>query len=315
MKCAGRVRLAAVLAVALALTGCGADAPGTRFITASTAAASTAAFSTAPPWLRDGYRKTPPGHGVWTQTTLSGARTGYKLPAWIYVPAAYFHPQQQTRRFPVVILLAGFPGAIENWARQGGMLPILDQMMASGQLPPMILVSVTQNPQPDRDSECVNAVGGAQVDTYLALDVPEAVAAQLPVATDRTNWSAMGYSTGGYCAVDLALRHPDRFAAAISLDGYFTPATDNTTGDLFKADQAARRSFTPMVTIHDRRPFPEYFYLVVGDAEARSKKDAAAFAAAVHPPDGVTVADIPGVHNWTTWNHALPAALTWLAAH
>jgi S-formylglutathione hydrolase FrmB len=267
----------------------------------------------APAWLLTARAHGRPGTGVWAQTTLSGARTGYALPAWVYVPDAYFDPAQQSRRFPVVILLAGFPGAIENWARQGGILPILDQMMADGRLPPMILVSVTQNPVPDRDSECVNAVGGAQVDTYLALDVPEAILGQLRVATDRLAWSAMGYSTGGYCAVDLALRHPDQFAAAVSLDGYFAPELDRTTGDLFHNDATARRSFTPMQTIHDRRPYPLRFYLVTGDAEAASRRDAKTFAAAVHPPDSVTVVDVPGVHNWTTWNHALPAALTWIA--
>jgi enterochelin esterase-like enzyme len=278
----------------------------------SAAASPTPPRINAPPWLLAAQRQARPGAGVWTQTTLAGRRTGYQLPAWVYVPSAYFDPAQQARRFPVVLLLAGFPGAIENWQRQGHMLPILDGLMAQGKLPPMILVSVTQNPEPGRDSECVDAVGGAQVDTWLAQDVPDALGAQLRVATDRTQWSAMGYSTGGYCAVDLALRHPDRLASAVSLDGYFAPAIDNTTGDLFKHDRAAQRSFTPALTIHDRRPYPVRFYLVVGDAEAKAERDARTFAAAVRTPDAVKVVDVPGVHNWTTWTHALPDALTWL---
>lgn len=44
----------------------------------------------------------------------------------------------------------------------------------------------------------------------------------------------MGYSTGGFCAVNLAIRHPDQFSAAVSLSGYFHAVTDNSTGDIYK---------------------------------------------------------------------------------
>jgi pimeloyl-ACP methyl ester carboxylesterase len=166
--------------------------------------------------------------------TISGRRTGYALPAWVYVPDAYFDPTQPTRQFPVTILLAGYPGAIENWQRQGHIVEVLDRLMSTGRIPPMILVSATQNPVAGRDSECVDAVGGARADTYLSQDVPESIGDHLRVLPDRSAWSLMGYSTGGYCAVDLALRHPGQFSAAVALDGYFGPAHDATTGDLFR---------------------------------------------------------------------------------
>jgi S-formylglutathione hydrolase FrmB len=123
----------------------------------------------------------------------------------------------------------------------------------------------------------------------------------------------MGYSTGGYCAVSLALRHPERFAAAVSLDGYFEPALDATTGDLFKKDAALQRSYTPLQTIHDKRDLPLRYYLMVGDAEQRSKQAARSFAGVVRAPDSATIVDVPGGHNWNTWNSALPGALSWLA--
>ncbi len=296
----------------LVLAGCGGGAPGARF--AAPTASPTPKEPNAEPWLLEARRSGQPGKGVWTSMTLPGRRTGHDLPAWVYVPDAYFDPGQRDRRFPVVLLLAGFPGAIENWDKQGHMLPILDDLMGRAAVAPMILVSVTQNPQADRDSECVDAVGGAQADTYLSQDVPEAIAAHFRVVTDRKGWSMMGYSTGGYCAVDLALRHPDRFTSAVSLDGYFAPIVDKTTGDLFRGDAAAQRAYTPLRTIQDRRPAALRFYLVVGDAEAKAKQAAGTFAAAVRAPDTVTVVDVPGGHNWDTWNHALPAALTWLAA-
>jgi enterochelin esterase-like enzyme len=266
------------------------------------------------PWLAKARAASGAGRGVWTPLQLAGRRTGYALPAWVYVPDAYFDLGQPTRRFPVSILLAGFPGAVENWDRQGHLVPILDRLIADGRIPPMIMVSVSQNPDARHDSECVDAVGGFMADTYLAQDAPETIAQHLRVAADRSAWSLIGYSTGGYCAVDLALRHPDRFSAAISLDGYFAPALDASTGDLFKHNAKLKRSYTPTATIHDHRAQPLRFYLMVGDAEPKAKTAGSAFAAEVRPPDSATLVDLTGGHNWNTWTTALPAALSWLAS-
>jgi enterochelin esterase-like enzyme len=265
------------------------------------------------PWLAEARRHSGAGHGVWTSMNIAGRRTGYQLPAWVYVPDAYFDDARPDRRYPVVLLLAGFPGAVENWERQGKMVGVLDQLMSEHKIPPMILVSVSQNPEPNRDSECVDAVGGAQADTYITQDATEVIRQHLRVAEDRSSWSLMGYSTGGYCAVNLALRHPDQFAAAVSLDGYFAPAIDATTGDLFKHDAAALRAYTPIQTIHDKRDQPLRFYLIVGDAEPKAKQAGHAFVGMVHAPDSAKVVDVVGGHNWTTWNSALPGALDWLA--
>ena len=266
------------------------------------------------PWLAKARRASGPGKGVWTTLTIAGKRTGYQLPAWVYVPDAYFDPAQSTRQYPVVELFDGYPGAPTTWDRQGHLPAMLDRLIAANRIPPMIFIAPTQNPTAGRDSECVDAVGGARADTYLTQDVPDAVIGHLRVTADRTAWSTMGYSTGGYCAVDLALRHPREYASAVSLDGYFSPAIDATTGDLFKHDATVQRGYTPAATIHDRRAVPLRFYLLLGDAEPRVGQAGRTFAAAVTPPDTVTVVNIPGGHNWGTWTSALPAALAWLAA-
>jgi enterochelin esterase-like enzyme len=211
------------------------------------------------------------------------------------------------------MLFAGYPGSPQNWERQGHLVTVLDQLMAEHRIPPMIMIAASQNPTGNRDSECLDAVDGAKADTYLTQDVPEAISEHLRVIADRSAWSLMGYSTGGYCAVDLALRHPGQFSSAVSLDGYFQPAVDGTTGDLFKHRADVRRAYTPIQTIHDKRDAALRFYLLVGDAEPTAKQAAHVFAAAAHKPDDVTIVDIPGGHNWGTWTAALPGALAWLS--
>lgn len=266
------------------------------------------------PWLAKARRDSGPGKGVWTSLTIAGKRTGYRLPAWIYVPDSYFDPSHATRQFPVSIVLSGYPAPPEIWEQAAHLAALLDKLIANGRIPPMIFVAVTQDPVPHRDSECVDVVGGTKADTYISQDVPDVITQHLRIIADRSAWSTLGYSTGGYCAVDLALRHPHEFSSVICLDGYFVPANDATTGDLFKHNAAVQRSFTPLRTILDKRDVPLRFYLLVGDAETNLEKAGRAFAAEVRPPDTVTVVNIPGGHNWGTWAAALPAALAWLAA-
>jgi enterochelin esterase-like enzyme len=267
-----------------------------------------------PEWLAAARKVSGTGRGVWAQMTISGRATGYSLPAWVYVPDAYFDANRPDQTFPVFMLLAGFPGRVENWDSQGGMVAILDQLIDAGKIPPMIFISVSQNRDATHDSECVDAVGGFRADTYITQDATEAIRSTFRVDTDRTSWALMGYSTGGYCAVDLALRHPTQFAAAVSLDGYFAPAIDNTTGDLFKKNTTLQHSYTPSITIKEKRAVPLRFYLMGGDSEPAAKAAGVAFAKSVKEPDTATLVDLPGGHNWNTWRAALPGALEWFVA-
>ena len=56
------------------------------------------------------------------------------------------------------------------------------------------------------------------------------------------------------------------------------------------------------LTIHDKRDAALRFYLMVGDAEPKAKQAGHAFAGEVHAPDQATLVNIPGGHNWNTWN-------------
>jgi hypothetical protein len=61
------------------------------------------------PWLAKARRETGPGKGVWTSLTIAGKRTGYRLPAWIYVPDAYFDPSPPDAAVPGVAPVVRVP--------------------------------------------------------------------------------------------------------------------------------------------------------------------------------------------------------------
>src|SRR6266566_3134791 len=150
-----------------------------------------------------------PGHGRGrvVEVRLDGARSGVRRYALVYLPAAYFQPSQARRRFPVIELFHGYPGNPTNWTRQLHFDQTLDAEIAAGRMPPVIAVAPLDN-EPGRDSECVDALGGQRDETYLAVDVPTDIQRQFRALDTPRAWATLGYSTGGFCAVNLALHHP-----------------------------------------------------------------------------------------------------------
>jgi len=163
------------------------------------------------------------------------------------------------------------------------LVPVLDQAVESGHVSPLIAVMPTSSIAPPRDTECVNVAGGPQAETYLTADVPDAITRDFRAQPATTGWAVMGYSTGGYCAVNLALRHPGRYRAAVSLAGYNAPTDDRTTGDLFAGSAALRDQNTTIWRV--RRLPPPVLGLLLMDTydDKESFLDDRAFAAAASP--------------------------------
>lgn len=259
-------------------------------------------------------RKLGDGHGVVISVSIQGASTGYRLPAQIYLPGAYFERAEANRTFPVVELVDGFPGSAANWLQVMHLANALDQEISTGRMPPMVAVLPTQNPITGRDSECVDAVDGPRADTYLSQDVPQVVMSHFRVSNRREGWGIMGYSTGGFCAVNLALRHSDRYSAAVSLSGYFKPITDATTGDLYRRHRKVELANNPSHTVtQHRNRAPVHFYLFASRGDPHPYGDLQVFARKVRRPDSKMIADRSGGgHNFHTWELALPSILDWL---
>jgi S-formylglutathione hydrolase FrmB len=254
-----------------------------------------------------------PSRGVMVATQIRGARTGYTLPARLYLPAAYFDQSDPDRVFPVVQFLTGYYGGLDIFQRTFGGDRMLDKLIAEKKMPPVVVVIPEQNPSLPRDSECVNAVGGDQAETYLAEDVPDVIRNDLRVSRHRARWTLMGYSTGGFCAANLAIHHPDRYATVVSLSGYFHAVTDASTGDLYQGDEAARLANTPSHTVTLPRKYPLHFYIATATGDGEGVRGLKELSPKITAPDVLTKAvNGNSGHNFNTWRRQLPLAFTWL---
>lgn len=257
------------------------------------------------------HRKSP-DKGVLVSFTIAGARTGYSLPARMYLPAEYFDTAQPDRVFPVAMLLRGYPGSLDLWARTIEIHTMLDRLIRAGDIPPMIALMPEQNPAYPTDSECVNAVGGAQADTFVSEDVPDAMMASFRVSRSRAGWGLLGYSTGGFCSANLGIRHADRFGSAAALSANLRPIVDDSTGDLYRTDAAARRANTPMITVSDPGRQPLNFFVFASGGDPRAMKDLREFQTKVAKPDTLVVATLhEGGHNFEVWKRGFPVAFMW----
>lgn len=82
---------------------------------------------------------------------------------------------------------------------------------------PMILVMMRPTVAPPRDTECVDVPGGPKTESFFAKDLPDAVSHHYRVGKKPGSWGIVGDSTGGYCALKLAIHHPETYAAGAGL--------------------------------------------------------------------------------------------------
>lgn len=257
------------------------------------------------------------GHGTVVSIVIPGSYSGAAAQrALVYLPAAYGDPAARSVLFPVVELLHGFPGTPESWTGPLHLRAVLDALISSRHSAPMIAVMPMQNLAFPRDTQCVNVVGGVQVDSFLSHDVQQAIVGGFRAVPDRSGWSIMGYSTGGYCALNLAMRHPALYSSAVSLSGYDKPAHDFQTGSLFAGNASLQNANSPIWRATHLPPSNLAALVLTGRADLSPYRDARQLAAAARPPFLVSAVVFPGGgHNFTFWRALEPYAFSWISRH
>jgi hypothetical protein len=248
---------------------------------------------------------------------IIGRRTGVVDPAFVYLPPQYFQPAYARQRFPVVVALSGYPGSIYNLAQHLRVPQQEAALLAKGRVQPTVVVMIRPTVAPPRDTECVDVPGGPHAETFLARDLPDALRATYRVGADASAWGVLGYSSGGSCALQLAMRHPGVYTAAAALSADYRVADDPTTGDLFGSGpgRAARVRSHDLLWRLRHRPVPRVAVLVACSRSGElGYPQTLAFARAVRPPMRVaTILPARGSHNFPTWVRELPATLTWMS--
>jgi S-formylglutathione hydrolase FrmB len=164
-----------------------------------------------------------------------------------------------------------------------------------------------------RDTECTNIPAGPQVESFFAEDVPRVIEQSFRAQRDAAGWGVLGYSTGGYCAVKLAMMDPYQFKSAVSLAGYYVALRDDTTGNLY-GNSLGYRNENDLDWRLTHLPAPPVSVLVASSRIGETTYPGTlAFLRLIHPPmRGYSLFLPQGGHNFHTWERELPQSLTWL---
>ena len=144
----------------------------------------------------------------------------------------------------------------------------------------------------------------------MASDVPTWVVSHFRTVTDRASWATMGVSAGAWCASMMSFLHPNTFAAAVSLSGYFYPKFDSNPPyprlsaglEPYNLEKKAGTAPAPIAMVvqasaQDRVAYPS----------------TARFLRNTTPPLSITsMISATGGHRWIVWRPLLPISLTWL---
>jgi S-formylglutathione hydrolase FrmB len=221
--------------------------------------------------------------------------------------------RSRRRRHPVLYLLHGYSDDHTIWLRRTSIERYAAPLGLAVVMPAV------------HKSYYTDMAAGDRYWTFISRELPALCRQFFPISTRREDTFAAGLSMGGYGAFKLALRQPNRFAAAASLSGALDIATRMTRQPAARQTEFARifgssnrladsnnDLFHVAAKLADSgRPRPKLFqccgtedFLHDENLRARDHFRRLGFE--------LTYEDGPGTHEWGYWDANIQRVLAWL---
>ena len=211
--------------------------------------------------------------------------------------------------YQVVELFPGTPGVPQTWIGTLDGITTMENLELAGKIPPTIAVIPAINVEPGQDTECMNFVGGAQVETWITRDMKSFM--QTFMGVDNRLWSSFGYSTGGWCAAEVAVLHQDQYSQGVSLAGYFNPILSRGLSVREKNYLSSKYDLIKYLQNHPRNTK----IMVIASVKDRfANNSALRFVQRAYPLISIKYIPIPsGGHNIGVWKPFVATGFLWIA--
>ena len=166
----------------------------------------------------------PGAHGTILHVSVPApSLRGTRRSVRVYLPPSYRDADATGRRYPLVVLLHGWPGGDGNWLGEGRAAVTLDSMIATRSIPELIALMPNANGAGFLGrSTYLNAWDGSfSIQDFIVRDLVAWADSAYRTRPDSSQRALVGLSEGGSAAVNLALRHPEVFNACAGLSGEF----------------------------------------------------------------------------------------------
>ncbi|MBO4642882.1 MAG: acetyl xylan esterase [Bacteroidaceae bacterium] len=160
-----------------------------------------------PSTASDGQRS----DGKWLNGNWSDGKCVWRH-AMVYTPASY---EKGKKRYPVLYLQHGMGEDETGWSKQGHMQHIMDNLIASGEVVPMIVVMESGDikaPFQGGDRRQGFSEYGASFYKVMIQDLIPYIDSNFRTLTDRDHRAMAGLSWGGHQTFDVVLNNLDKFA-------------------------------------------------------------------------------------------------------
>ena len=247
--------------------------------------------------------------------TLASAALQRDMPYLVYLPDDY---QAGNHHYPVLYLLHGAGGDENVWTDRAGIQERTDRLIASGEIPPAIIIM----------PGCQGCwwVDGAKdkAETAFWSELVPAVDQRLRTLATKSGRLIAGVSAGGYGAVRFALKYPERVGAVAALSpavyAVTPPARSSARRDppFLRADgqfnQAlwAAENYPRLAQRYFEQPGRVPFYLVSGNRDELGiafETTQLFNTIAEWQPELTQVRIVDGRHDWNVWNETLDDAM------
>ncbi|MFB2586010.1 alpha/beta hydrolase [Herbiconiux liukaitaii] len=260
-----------------------------------------------------------PTKGRIAQVDIPGTVSGFDArPAVVYLPPAAL--TSDAPALPVLIMMSGQPGSPESPLETAKLEDSANAYAAAHQGLAPIIVSPDQLGSPDVNPMCVDSPLGNSA-TYLTVDVPAWITANLSVLGGPQDWGIGGLSQGGTCSIQLGAAHPELFGAILDASGEEYPklGDEKTTIDKgFGGDAARYAAAHPAAIMAAKAPYSDTIAVFgVGSEDAAYLPGVQAlYRDAQAAGMDATYVEAPGsAHDATTWSYVFQKGLTLIADH
>ena len=123
---------------------------------------------------------------------------------------AFFFPESDEDNLPMVILLHGVYGSSWSWAFSGGAHLVAADMIAKGEIPPVILAMPSDGLPGDGSGYVIHP--DRNFENWIVEDVPAAAKEMTGLFTSESKLYIGGLSMGGFGALRLGAKFPEKFS-------------------------------------------------------------------------------------------------------